>query len=94
MISYLRQVTICESLRKMIKKGLSQGDDMGIRLKANDIPLNESILRGVSLLPTLDTEEKLKDHIIEQMLGSLRLTAAQKERLNLNPQESVNPSSD
>jgi hypothetical protein len=83
-ISYLRQVAICESVRETIKRGLAQNDDVSVRIAANNIDTTESVLRAVSLLPSLDTEEKLKDFIIEQMLRSLRLTADQKERLNLS----------
>ena len=84
MLSYLRQVAICESVRETIKRALARNDDVGVRLAANNIGTTESVLRAVSLLPGLDTEEKLKDFIIEQMLSSLRLTADQRERLNLS----------
>jgi hypothetical protein len=83
-ISYLRQVAICESVREAIKRALSRNDDVTVRLAANNIDTTETVLRAVSLLPGLDTEEKLKDFIVEQMLSSLRLTADQKERLDLN----------
>jgi hypothetical protein len=83
-ISYLRQVAICESVREAIKRALARNDDVSVRLAANNIDTTETVLRAVSLLPSLDTEEKLKDFIVEQMLSSLRLTADQKERLDLN----------
>jgi hypothetical protein len=82
-ISYLRQVAICELVRETIKRALAQNDDVGVRLAVNNIDTTESVLRAVSLLPSLDTEEKLKDFIIEQMLRSLLLTADQRERLDL-----------
>jgi hypothetical protein len=84
MLSYLRQVAICESVRGIIKKAFAQSDDVNVRLKANNITTTESVLRAVSLLPSLDTEEKLKDFMIEHILSSLRLTAIQREHLNLN----------
>ena len=84
MLSYLRQVAICESVREMIKTALAQSDDAGVRAKAPSIPPNESVLRAVSLFPSVDTEEKLKDFTIEHVLSSLRLTAIQREHLNLN----------
>jgi hypothetical protein len=83
MISYLRQVAICDSVREVIKRTLAQSDDMEVRLAANKIATTESVLRAVSLLPSLDTEERLKDFITEHMLSSLRLTGMQRERLNL-----------
>jgi hypothetical protein len=82
--SYVRQVAICESVRETIKRAFAQSDDVNVRLKANNITTTESVLRAVSLLPSLDTEEKLKDFIIEHILSSLRLTAIQREHLNLN----------
>jgi hypothetical protein len=80
----VRQVAICESVRETIKRAFAQSDDVNVRLKANNITTTESVLRAVSLLPSLDTEEKLKDFIIEHILSSLRLTAIQREHLNLN----------
>jgi hypothetical protein len=82
--SYVRQVAICESVRETIKRAFAQSDDVKVRLKANNITTTESVLRAVSLLPSLDTEEKLKDFMIEHILNSLRLTAIQREHLNLN----------
>ena len=84
MFSYVRQVAICESVRETIKRAFAQSDDVNVRLKANNITTTESVLRAVSLLPSLDTEEKLKDFIIEHILSSLRLTPIQREHLGLN----------
>ena len=84
MLNYLRQVDVCKSVIKMINQALSQTDDAGVRLKATNIPTTESILRAVSLLPNIDTEEKLKDFIIEHISNSLFLTPIQREHLNLN----------
>ena len=84
MFSYVRQVAICESVRETIKRAFAQSDDVNVRLKANNITTTESVLRAVSLLPSLDTEEKLKDFMIEHILSSLRLTAIQREHLGLN----------
>lgn len=84
MLSYMRLVAICESVRATIKRAFSQSDDMNVRLRASNITTTESVLRAVSLVPNLDTEEKLKEFIMEHILSSLRLTAAQREHLNLN----------
>jgi len=84
MISYVRQVAICESVQETIKRALLQGNDMGMRQKVNDIPASESILRVVSLCPTLDTEEILKEFITNHIINNLRLTATQREQLTLN----------
>jgi hypothetical protein len=84
MIDYVRQVAICESVRETIKRALAQSTDMGMRQKINDIPATDGILRVVSLHPNINTEETLLDFITEHILSSLRLTAAQREQLNLN----------
>ena len=84
MISYLRQMVISESVLKTVRQAFSQSGDAEVRHKAADIPTKESVLRAVTLYPSIDTEEKLKGFIIEHVLDDLRLTAAQKERLNLN----------
>jgi hypothetical protein len=84
MLSYSRQVALCESVRETIKRALAQRDDARVRLRANDIPTTDAILRAVSVSPSIDTEETLKDFIIEHVLGRLRLTAVQKEQLNVN----------
>jgi hypothetical protein len=84
MPSYSRQVALCESVREIIKRALAQSDDVRVRLRANNIPPTDAILRAVSVSPSRDTEETLKDFIIEHVLGRLRLTAIQKEHLNVN----------
>jgi hypothetical protein len=84
MLSYIRQVAICESIREPIKQALVQSSEVSVRQKANDIPTKESILRAASLRPNLDTEEKLRDFLMGHILDSLRLTADQREHLGLN----------
>jgi len=84
MISYVRQVAICELVRETIKRALLPGNDMSMRQKVNDIPTTESILRVVSLYPKLDTEETLNEFITNHIINSLRLTATQREQLALN----------
>ena len=84
MFSYLRQVEICESVRKTIKQALLQSDDKNLKFKIVNIPTNESILRAVSISPDIDTEEKLKDFTIKHMSSSLCLTPIQRECLDLN----------
>ena len=84
MISYVRQVDICELIRETIKRALLPGNDMSMRQKVNDIPTTESILRVVSLYPKLDTEETLNEFITNHIINSLRLTATQREQLALN----------
>jgi vacuolar-type H+-ATPase subunit F/Vma7 len=84
MLSYLKQVTVCEPILKMIKRAVTESDDAGIRANIVHIPTKESVLRAVSVRPNIDTEEKLKDFIIEHVLSDLRLTEIQREHLNLN----------
>jgi hypothetical protein len=84
MISYLRQVALCGPVLEMIKRAITRSDDAGVRAKVIHIPTTESILRAVSVLPGIDTEEKLKDFTIEHVLSSLHLTEIQREHLRLN----------
>ena len=84
MIDYVRQVAICESVRERIKQALIQHDDVNVKLKSNNIPATDSILRMVSLSPNINTEETLREFITNHIINSLRLTATQKEQLNLN----------
>ncbi len=84
MISYSKQLIICNSTRERIKQAIAHSDDASVRSKVNQIPTSESILRAVSLLPEIDTEEKLRDFIIEHIMRSLNFTAIQREHLNLN----------
>jgi len=83
-LSYLRQVAICESVREMIRQALGRSDDWHTKLKASNIPTTESILRAVSVLPGVASEEQLKDFIIDHMLASLHITTIQKEDLTSN----------
>ena len=84
MVSYVRQVAICESVKKTIKGAITQGDNLNVRIKIYDMPTTESILRAVSLSSSVDTEESLKDFIREHILDSLCLTVDQRKYLNLN----------
>ena len=83
MISYIRQVEICGPVLDMIRRAITQSDDAGTRASVVHIPTKESVLRAVSVLPSVDTEEELKDFIIERILSDLRLTEIQREHLNL-----------
>jgi len=84
MISYMRQIAVCEPVLEMIKRAVTQSDDAGIRAKIVYMPTKESILRAVSVLPSADTEEKLKDFIIDHLLVSLQLTEIEREHLNFS----------
>ena len=84
MISYVRQIAVCEPVLEMIKRAVAQSDDAGTRAKIIHIPTKESVLRAVSVNPEIDTEEKLRDFTIEHVLVSLQLTEIEKERLNLS----------
>ena len=83
MISYIRQVEICGPVLDMIRRAITQSDDAGTGASVVHIPTKESVLRAVSVLPSVDTEEELKDFIIERILSDLRLTEIQREHLNL-----------
>jgi hypothetical protein len=84
MLSYLRQVEICGPVLDMIRRAITQSDDADTRASIVHIPTKESVLRAVSVLQGIDTEEKLKDFIIKHVLSDLRLTEIQREHLNLN----------
>lgn len=84
MLSYLKQVEICGPVLEKIRRAITQSDDAGTRANIVHIPTKESVLRAVSVLPNIDTEEKLKNFIIEHVLSDLRLTEIQREHLNLN----------
>jgi hypothetical protein len=82
-ISYLRQVAICGPVLEMIKRTVVQSNDIGITAKVTHISTTESVLRAVSVLPNIDTEEKLRDFAIEHALSNLHLTEIERERLTL-----------
>lgn len=84
MLSYLRQVAICGPVLEMIKRAVAQSNDKGVRAKVMHIPTTEGVLRAVSVLPNIASEEQLKAFIIEHVLNNLRLTEIEKEHLNLN----------
>jgi|WetSurMetagenome_2_1015567.scaffolds.fasta_scaffold1273089_1 hypothetical protein len=84
MLGYLRQVAICKAVIETIRQSLVRSDDWHMKLKLSSIPATEGILRAVSALPDLGTEEKLRDFITAHVLDSLRLTAIQKEQLMSN----------
>ncbi len=84
MISYSRQVVISGSVLKVMKQTLSQSDDAEVRQKAANVPTTENVLRAATLYPSLDTEAKLKDFVVDYVLNSLHITVAQREHLNFN----------
>lgn len=84
MLSYTRQVAICGSVRKTIEQTLMQSNDMGLRAKISSIPTTESVLRAVSVLSNINTEDELKDFIVKHIMSNLRLTETQREYLKLN----------
>jgi hypothetical protein len=83
MLSYMKQVEICGPVVDAIRRAIAQSDDAGIKASVVHMPTKESVLRSVSVFPSIDTEEELKDFIIKHILNELRLTQIQKEHLNL-----------
>ena len=81
MLSYSRQIVICQSVREMIRQALIKSSQPSTKFKASSIPTTDSILRAVSLLPNVNTEEELKEFMVERILTDLRLTESQKEQL-------------
>jgi hypothetical protein len=84
MLSYSIQIVICDSIRETIRQILIKSSQLSTKLKAGSVPSTDSILRGVSLLPNVNTEEELKEFIIKRVLTDLQLTESQKEQLNLS----------
>jgi hypothetical protein len=82
MVSYVRQMLVCDSILKTMRQELARSSDSGIRQKADKLPTTDAVLRTVSLVSGLETEERLKDYITEYVLGVLNLTDVQKELLN------------
>ena len=87
MLSYSTQIVICDSVRETIRQILIKSSQLSTKLKAGSVPTTDSILRAVSLLPNMSTEDQLKAFIIKRVLADLRLTESQKEQLNLTIQK-------
>jgi Tfp pilus assembly PilM family ATPase len=83
MLSYSTQIVICDSIRETIRQALNKSSQLSTKLKASSVPTTDSILRSVSLLSNMNTEDQLKAFIIKRVLTDLRLTESQKEQLNL-----------
>jgi hypothetical protein len=94
MLSYLRQISICESVLEMIRQTLARSDEADVKRQANYLPSYDSVLRAASLSPSTDTEERLQTFIIDHVLKNLRLTVTQKEHLSVTPLTSDRPASD
>jgi len=84
MVSYVRQMLICDSILKKVKQALVRSGDLNMRERANRIPDTDAVLRVVSLIQEAWTEEGLKDFIMGYVLGELRLTPIQREQLDLD----------
>jgi len=80
MISYLKQVPICNDVRKAVERSLSGSGDVSFRGKISKIPSVESVLRAVSLNPNLNTEEELRIFITQHIFNELRLTKEELEQ--------------
>ena len=81
-LSYSRQMVICESVREIIRETLVTSSQLPIKLKTSGIPTTDGILRAVSVLPKMNTEEQLRMFIIDHVLAALRLTENEKERVS------------
>lgn len=84
MISYVRQVPICKSVRKAIEESFAESGQANFRAKISDIPTVESVLRAVSLYQNLNTEEELRAFITRHILSDLRLTKDQQQQFMKN----------
>ena len=83
MLSYPRQIALCESVRETIKQALIKSSQLSTKLKTSSIPTTDSILRAVSISKNVDTEEQLKEFMLKYILADLRLTEDQTELLSL-----------
>lgn len=84
MMSYVRQVPICQAVRRTIEKSFAESGDPAFRAKISNIPPVESILRAVSLYPNLNTEEELRAFMVRHILSDLRLTKDQQQRFTIH----------
>ena len=80
MMSYVRQVPICKSVRKAIEESFAESGNASFRAKIGDIPTVESILRAVSLYPNLNNAEELRTFMVKHILSDLRLTVSRRRR--------------
>jgi len=78
MISYMKQVSVCDSVREIIKRAFTQSTDPSLKMKTGNIPSTDSILRAISLSPHIEDEHTLTEAIVEHTLKTLRLTDDQK----------------
>ena len=78
MVSYVRQVAVCEPVRKAIARVMNESQDPALKMKTYTIPSTDSVLRAISLSPHIDDEHTLKSAITDHILSVLRLTEDQK----------------
>ena len=83
MLSYPRQIALCEKVRETIKQALLKSSQLSTKLKASSVPTTDSILRAGSLFPNINTDEELKEFMLKYILADLRLTEDQTESLSL-----------
>lgn len=81
MISYVKQVPICNDVRKAVERSLAETGNATFRAMIHKIPPVESVLRAVSLYPKLNIEEELRVFMIQHIFDELRLTKDQQEQL-------------
>lgn len=84
MISYVKQVPICNDVRKTVVRSLVESGDARLRAKIVRIPPVESVLRAVSLYRNLNTEEELRAFITQHLFNELCLTHDQLEQFKRN----------
>ncbi len=84
MISYVRQVPICNDVRKTIARSLDETGDANFRARISKIPPVESVLRAASLYPNLNTEEELRAFITRHIFDELGLTKDEQEQFKRN----------
>ena len=84
MMSYVKQVPICQAVRRTIERSFAESGDAHFRAKIGKIPPVESVLRAVSLYQNLNTEEELRAFMIKHILSDLRLTKDQQEQFLRN----------
>ena len=78
MISYTKQVSVCNSVLEIIKQTFNRSPDPAVRIKTGNVPSTDSILRAISLSPHIEDEQTLRQAIVEHILNALRLTEEQR----------------
>jgi len=83
MLSYPRQIALCEQVRETIKQALLKSSQLSTKLKTSSIPTTDSILRAVSISNTWIPKNSWKSFVLKYILADLRLTESEEETIDV-----------